>query len=58
MSYYENCPDYGPDAGHYYGDEDTGEYRPFCSCGHADPFVPRDTRKPGRPLPGPNEPPF
>lgn len=37
-----NCPDYGPAQGHYYADEDTGEYRPFCSCGHTDPYAPRE----------------
>lgn len=36
-----DCPDYGPDSGHYYSDEDTGHYTGVCSCGHIDPFAPR-----------------
>lgn len=37
---FTDCPYYGPDGDHYYADENTGEYRAFCSCGHPDPFAP------------------
>lgn len=31
------CPVWGPGDSHYYADEETGEYRPFCECGQIDP---------------------
>lgn len=53
-----DCPDYGPDGGHYYADENTGDYTPFCSCGHPDPFAPGEDNEPWPTLTGPIEPPF
>ena len=35
--YSPNCPVWGPYHDHYYADEETGEYRPFCDCGQTDP---------------------
>lgn len=37
--YNPHCPDWGPDSTHHYTNEDTGLYRPFCSCGHIDAAV-------------------
>lgn len=32
-----DCPDWGPDGGHDYRDEDTKQYVGVCSCGAVDP---------------------
>lgn len=53
------CSDYGPDGGHYYADENTGQYAPFCSCGALDPAALNDDRTPCALIPaGPANPPF
>lgn len=54
------CPDHGPDQGHYYSDENTGDYTGICSCGNIDPFIPRedDAPWPGLVSVGPIDPPF
>lgn len=53
----EYCPDYGPDTGHHYRDEDTGEYRCICACGQLDPYYPFDQPSPLIPT-GDDQPPF
>lgn len=55
--YPHDCPNFW-DGYHYYADEDTGDYRPFCSCGHPDPYAPREDDEPWPMLTGPINPPF